>query len=103
MRRTGRLERLHHLPRVVAQSPAALIDRVGEPVGHQVGIGGDVHAVDLDVVRGVGNDRQLGGHVEQAAGELGAARAAGEQKRQTRSSGQLSTKMSSVRSASAAA
>ncbi len=63
-----------------AQPPAALVDPVGQPERHQVGIGRDVGAVDLDVVAGVGDHHQLVGadHVEHAAGELGAAGAAGE-------------------------
>ena len=102
VRHPGGLERLHHLPGVVAQAPAALVDRVGEPVRHEVGVGRDVDAVDLDVVARVGDDGELAGDVEQAAGELGAARAAGQQQRQTRSSGQLSTNRSSASSPSAA-
>ena len=72
--------RLHHGEGVVAQAPAALVDPVGQPERDEVGIGGDVGAVDLDVVAGVGDHRELGaGHVQQAARELGAAGPAGEQ------------------------
>ena len=72
--------RLHHRERVVAQSPAALVDPVGQPERDEVGIGGDVAAVDLDVVAGVGDHRRAGaGDVEQPARELGAAGPAGEQ------------------------
>ena len=46
---------------------------------HEVRVGGDVGAVDLDVVAGVGDHDELGaGDVEQPARELGAAGAAGE-------------------------
>ena len=62
-----------------AQAPAALVDAVGQPVEDEVGIGGDVGAVDLDVVGGVGDDDELvADHVEHAAGELGPARPAGQ-------------------------
>ena len=64
---------------VVAQAPAALVDAVGEPEGHEVRVGGDVAAVDLDVVARVGDhDEVLAGLVEHPAGELRAARPAGE-------------------------
>jgi hypothetical protein len=71
---------VHHLEGVVAQAPAALVDEVGQPERHQVGIGRDVGAVDLDVIAGVGDDDQIVGahHVEHAACELCAAGAAGE-------------------------
>ena len=61
---------------------AALVDHVGEPVGHEVRVGRDVHAVDLHVVAGVGDHRQVGraDHVEQPAGELGPAGPAGEER-----------------------
>ena len=65
--------------RVAGQAPAALVDAVGEPERDQVGVGGDVGAVDLDVVGGVGDDGQLVRLVEQAARELGAAGPAREQ------------------------
>ena len=65
--------------RVVAQAPAALVDPVGEPERDEVGVGGDVAAVDLDVVARVGDhDEVVADLVEHAAGELGAARAARE-------------------------
>ena len=64
----------------LAQAPAALVDQVGEPEGHEVGVGRDVRAVDLDVVAGVGDhDEALGADdVEHPARELRAAGAAGE-------------------------
>ncbi len=76
----GGLERRHHLPAVAGDAPAALVDQVGQPPGHEIRVGRDVHAVDLHVVAGVGDHRQLARahHVEHPAGELGAARAAGE-------------------------
>ena len=62
------------------QAPAALVDAVGEPEGDEVGVGGDVGAVDLDVVGRCWRSRRgRRRHVEQAARELGAAGAAGEQ------------------------
>ena len=46
---------------------------------HEVGVGADVGAVDLDVVGGVGDDRQVvADDVEHPARELRAAGAAGE-------------------------
>ncbi len=46
---------------------------------HEVRIGAHVGAVDLDVVGGVGHhDELVADHVEHPAGELGAARATGE-------------------------
>jgi hypothetical protein len=64
-----------------------------------------VHAVDLGVVAGVGDHDQVVALVEQPAGELGAARAPGEQDdgQAGTPSGQPSTKMSSTRSEWAAA
>ena len=72
--------------RVAADAVAALVDRVGEPVGDEVGVGRDVDAVDLHVVAGVGDHRQVLGadHVEQAARQLRAAGAAGEERYATR-------------------
>jgi hypothetical protein len=65
---------VHRRERVAGQAPAALVDRVGQPERHEVGVGGDVGAVDLDVVSGVGDDHQLVAElVEQPAGQLGAA------------------------------
>ena len=62
------------------QAPAALVDRVGEPERDEVGIGADVGAVDLDVVAGVGDDDEFGAElVQQAAGQLRASGAPGEQ------------------------
>jgi hypothetical protein len=92
------------VPGVVAQAVAALVDLVGEPVRDQVRVGRDVDAVDLDVVAGVGDDDQVVGLVQQAAGELGAARAAGEEDdgQAGTPSGQPSTKMSSASSAPSA-
>ena len=44
---------------VVLDAPAALlVDLAAEPVGDQVGVGGDVDARDLDVVGGVGDHRE---------------------------------------------
>ena len=43
--------------RVAAQAPAALVDAVGQPERDEVRVGGDVRAVDLDVVAGVGDRR----------------------------------------------
>ena len=66
---------------VIVQSPAALVDQIGEPERHEVGIGRDVRAVDLDVVTGVGDHRQVLGRVDRighAPRELGAAGAPGE-------------------------
>ena len=52
---------LHHREGVVAEAPAALlVDFAREPVADQVGVGGDVDAERLDVVRRVGDDRQAG-------------------------------------------
>ena len=76
-------QRVHHREGVAAQAPAALVDRVGQPEGHEVGVGRDVRAVDLDVVARV-DDRgeTLGaGHVGDPPRELGAAGAAGEDRR----------------------
>ena len=45
--------------RVPLQAAAlGLVDLPAEPVGDEVGVGGDVGAEDLDVVGGVGDDRQ---------------------------------------------
>ncbi len=50
-----------------------------EPVGDEVGVGGDVDSEDLDVVGGVDEDREvLAEDVLHPGGELGAAGAAGE-------------------------
>ena len=70
---------IHRVEAVVGQAPAALVDPVGQPERDEVRVGGDVGAVDLDVVAGVGDhDELLTGHVEHPAGELGAAGAAGQ-------------------------
>ena len=82
-RPAGTLERRHHLPRVAAYAVTALVDRVGQPVGHEVGIRRHVDPVDLHVVGGVSHDRQVVRHIEQAAGQLGAAGPAGEQRYQS--------------------
>ena len=64
---------------VAPQAPAALVDAVGQPERAQVGIGADVGAVGLDVVGRVGHHHELvADDVEHPAGELGAARPAGE-------------------------
>ena len=72
--------RVHDREGVVAQAPAALVDQIGEPEGDEVGVGGDVGAVDLDVIAGVGDHGQARGvdDVGHAPRELGAAGAAGE-------------------------
>jgi NADPH-dependent F420 reductase len=55
------------------------VDFAAEPVGDEVGVGGDVDAEGLDVVAGVGDHGQLGADLLlQAGAELGAAGAAGE-------------------------
>src|SRR5262249_22174935 len=75
-----RAQLVHGRERVAGQAPAALVDGVGQPEGHQVGVGGDVGAVDLDVVAGVGDDHELVAElVEQTAGQLGAASSPREQ------------------------
>ena len=74
---------LEGVVRVVADSVAALlVDHVGEPVGDQVGVGGDVQAECGDVVAGVGDHRQLVRleRVGEPARQLGAAGAAGQQR-----------------------
>ena len=57
---------VHHRERVAGQAPAALVDPVGEPEGDEVGVGGDVGAVDLDVVAGVGDHDELVGRRRRA-------------------------------------
>ena len=66
---------------VVADAPAALlVDFAAEPVGDEVGVGGDVDAERLDVVAGVGDHRQVGADLLlHPGGEFGAAGAAGEE------------------------
>ena len=75
-----RAQRVHDRERVLAQAPAALVDQIGQPERDEVRVGGDVRAVDLDVIAGVGDHRQALGvdHVGHAPRELGAAGAAGE-------------------------
>jgi hypothetical protein len=64
-----------------------------------------VDAVDLRVVPGVGDDDQVVALVDQPPGELGAARAPGQQDdgQAGTPSGQPSTKMSRTKSESSAA
>ena len=70
---------IHRVEAVGCQAPAALVDPVGQPERDEVRVGGDVGAVDLDVVAGVGDhDEPLTDDVEHPAGELGAAGAAGQ-------------------------
>ena len=64
------LERVHHLPGVVPQPPAALVDLVRQPVGHEVRVRGHVHAVYLHVVAGVGHHGELVARVREPAREL---------------------------------
>jgi hypothetical protein len=74
-----RAQAVHHRERVVGQAPAAFVDPVGEPERDQVGIGGDVAAVDLDVVAGVGDhDEFVTDDIEHASRKLRAAGSAGE-------------------------
>ena len=47
--------RVHRLPGVALDAPAALVDHARQPVRDEVGVGGDVHAVDARVVAGVGD------------------------------------------------
>ena len=71
---------VHDRERVAGQSPAALVDAPGEPERDEIGVGGDVGAVDLDVVAGVGDHHQLVADLLlQAPGELGAAGPAGQE------------------------
>ena len=70
---------VHHGERVALDSPAARVDAVGEPERDEVGVGGDVRAVDVDVVGRVGDhDEVVADEVEHAARELRAAGAAGQ-------------------------
>ena len=71
---------VHDVEGVAVQAPAARVDAVGQPERAQVRVGGDVGAVELDVVARVGHDHDgvLPGGVQHAAGQLGAARAARE-------------------------
>ena len=54
-------QRVHHREGVVAQAPAARVDQVGQPEGDEVRVGGDVRAVDLDVIAGVRDHRETRG------------------------------------------
>ncbi len=79
VRRAEVAQRVHDVERVAVEAPAALVDRVGEPEAHEVGVGRDGRAVDLDVVAGVDDDDEVvADEVEHAARELGAAGPAGE-------------------------
>src|SRR6185436_13448811 len=66
---------------VVLQAPAALlVDFAAQPVGDEVGIGGDVDAERLDVVAGVGDHAELGAELLlHAGGELGTTSTSSEQ------------------------
>ena len=72
------------------QPPAALVDPVSQPEGDEIGVGGDVGAVDLDVVAGVGHYDQVVGtdHVEHPARQLRPAGPAGEHDDRARLGGQ---------------
>ena len=73
-------QRAHHLERVAAQAPAALVDHVREPEAHEIRIGRDMRAVDLDVVARV-HDRAHSlrrDDLDHPARELRAAGPAGE-------------------------
>ena len=62
------------------ETPAALVDRVGEPERDEIGVRADVGAIDLDVVAGVGDDDKFGAElVQQATCQLRASGAPGEQ------------------------
>ena len=75
-----RAQLVHGRERVPVQPPAALVDRVGEPEGDEIGVGADVRAVDLDVVAGVGDDGEFGAEfVQQATSQLRASGAPREQ------------------------
>ncbi len=65
-------QRVHHREAVALEAPAARVDAVGQPEADEVGVGGDVPAVDLDVVAGVGDHRQALGpdDVEHAPRQL---------------------------------
>src|SRR5579875_653292 len=72
---------LHHHEGVAGHAPTPRIDSIGKPKGHQVGIRGDVGAVDLHVIAGVCDHRQPLGfdHLKQAAGKLCSPRPSREQ------------------------
>jgi hypothetical protein len=63
-------ERVHDLPGVAPEAPAALVDLVRQPVRDEVRVRGDVHAVDVDVVTRVRDHRELVAGVGQTAREL---------------------------------
>ena len=70
---------VHHCERVVGKSPTSLVDPVGEPERHQIGVRRDIGAVDLDVVARVRDHHQIfADDIEHAARQLGSAGAAGE-------------------------
>ena len=75
-----RAQPVHDGEGVAGQAPAALVDLVGEPERHQIGVGRDVGAVDLDVVAGVRDHDQVvaADDVEHPARQLRAAGAPGE-------------------------
>ena len=70
---------VHHREAVVSQPPATLVDPIGEPEGHEVGVRRDMRAIDLDVIACVSDRHQaLGRHdVGEAAHQLGPAGAPG--------------------------
>ncbi len=80
----GRCAELHHPvedpERIAGDSPAAIgVDLAGEPIGAEIGVGGDVNSERLDVVAGVGDHGQVGADdLLQAGGELRAPGPAGE-------------------------
>jgi hypothetical protein len=75
-----RAQLIHGRERVPGQAPAALVDLVGQPEGDEIGVGGDVGAVDLDVIAGIGDDHEFGAElVQQASSQLRASGAPGEQ------------------------
>ena len=71
---------VHDRERVAGQPPAALVDQPRQPEADQVGVGGDVGAVDLDVIARIDDRRKA----LRAVGfgdpqrQLGAAGAAGQ-------------------------
>jgi hypothetical protein len=73
-------ERLHNVERVAGEAPAALVDQIREPERDQVGVGGHIGVVDLDVIAGVGDHHEVvrAHHVEHPARQLRAAGAAGQ-------------------------
>ena len=75
------LQRVHHRPRLVDQTPARLrVDGTGECVDDGVDVGADVQAVQRHVVTGVhhhGDVRRVA-HLDQAPQEAGGADASGQ-------------------------